>query len=102
MIALLESYGYKQEYKSVVSIPFELSGLRTISKNTTHLLQYATNLNQVRNKLIELAKNDPMKFHWILIFDGNQFITNDAWTKLFNAGTDKDRINERYFSVPMC
>ncbi|KAJ3616057.1 hypothetical protein Zmor_012088 [Zophobas morio] len=112
-------------FKSLLSVPgstknlYQLNGcnpkyLEKAKKNIKILVNYAQHLNEVRNILLKHARNlvteepniladtSQRMFDWILIFDGNQFITNEGWQEINSFTKYRKYRNTKVFQVPMC
>ena len=67
--------------------------------NEYERLLYTTNQNGARNAAYREALRDG--FRWILIFDGNGFVTLDTWNSIQNTLREADRDDKRVVHIPM-
>lgn len=67
--------------------------------NSYEKLLYTTNQNGARNAAYREAIRDG--FRWVLIFDGNGFVSRDTWNSIRNSLREADENNKRVVQIPM-
>lgn len=74
-LELLRQYGYTVEGGDVLEIPVEERVLTTESDEAQK--DHVLNINLAKNLMLERGRAEG--YRWTLAFDGNQFLTDEAW-----------------------
>lgn len=95
LLEVLNKHGYGSQ--DIVDIKIDLSKLE--SANATTWERSVITQNAGRNAAIEDGVRAGSR--WLLVFDGNQFLTNEGWQGIV-ASADRAEIRGlKYFKVPM-
>lgn len=94
--SILDTQNYKTE--DILVLPFDKDVMCGLPSELLRLL-YRTNQNAARNAAFRHAQRDG--FEWILVFDGNGFVTRDTWSHIAGALFDASRAGKKVMETPM-
>eukprot|EP00939_MAST-03C_sp_MAST-3C-sp1_P002749 g2749.t1 len=90
-------HGYNRP-EQIIDIPFESEHM-CAKRSSQDRVHYTTNQNAARNQAYRRGMQDG--FRWILIFDGNGFLSNGQSEALLRAIDIAERRRQRAIVVPM-
>ncbi|CAI6002998.1 unnamed protein product, partial [Closterium sp. NIES-64] len=95
LVEAMRAHGVKDE--DMLMRPLNLSLIATLDRSlwTTAV----TAQNEARNLMLEHARREGAQ--WVLTFDGNQFLTAEAWRLIVQAADRHEKRGFKVFKVPM-
>eukprot|EP00941_MAST-03F_sp_MAST-3F-sp1_P000882 g882.t1 len=93
---LLASHGFSGA--QVLDIPFQKTKF-CHNVTTEESLLYVTNQNAARNLAFQQGIMD--NFRWIMVFDGNGFVSHDIWNRIVHSLEEAESYNKKVVEIPM-